>query len=82
MDKFEDYRGNLVQRGTLVAYNQSGDVVIGVVESVKVTPYKNDTWNRSEYLIKVKKIGKTGWGDGNTSTIENHRCIVSIEKKG
>ena len=78
MDEFVDYRGNVVKEGKLVAYNQSGDVVAGVVLSVKVTPLKNDRWNRSDYIIKVKKIGKTGWCDGDTSIVKNHRCIMVI----
>ena len=76
MDEFVDYRGNVVKEGKLVAYNQSGDVVSGVVQSIKVTPRFNDRWTRCDYIIKIEKIG--GRGDGEISTVKNHLCVLVI----
>jgi len=76
--EFKDYRGNIVKEGTLVAYNQSGEVVMGIVESVFMKP-NNNKWNPFNYLIKVKKMG--GRDDGQISKVKNHLCIISIEQE-
>lgn len=79
MDSFKDYRGRTVKAGTKVAYNQSGDVVIGIVKSVDLKEVKKGygNWTYIEGLIEVRKIG--GQDADVISKVRNHRCVVSIE---
>lgn len=57
-----------------MAYNKSGEVVIGIVTELEIKPRKH-RWNPFEYTIRVRMLG----GDGAFSTVKNHLCIVSIQ---
>lgn len=68
-----DSRGILIEEGLRVAYNQSGNVVIGVITTLKKNEWEstNSGW-RLKFEIHIKNE------EGGTSKVKNPNSFVII----
>lgn len=67
-----DYRKNEIVPGVLVAYNRSGEVVLGIVQSVLVHKQSAPYPKRQRYKIKIKAPSK------KVSTVTSTNNLVVI----
>jgi hypothetical protein len=84
LEKVYDLSGNHIQVGSKVAYNMSGDVVIGYV--MKIIPqeprYTPDSMHydpTDNYQFKVECASNLHWRLGEISFIRNKRGIHVIQ---
>jgi hypothetical protein len=70
----EDSRGTKIEEGERVAFNCSGDVVIGKIQKIIKNKWKKtrDTWVSLEFEIEIERE------DGHVSKIKNPNSFVII----
>jgi len=68
-----DSRGVLIEEGLKVAYNQSGNVVLGVIKELK-----NNEWSATKNGWRLKFILIIENEDGKLSKVKNPNSFVVI----
>lgn len=73
----KDSHGTVIENGARVAFNKSGNVVLGRIVEVKQNVWKQSNWGRGQhYFLKFKMIVEDE--EGVESTLKNPNSFVII----